>query len=332
LIIIACLGFIFAGLWLALIGASVAAGHALPDGGKVVFDSSWNGNRERMIYMVDVDSGTFHNLTLHQHMDGVPMLSPDSRQIAFISVQNDMGRLYVTDLAIDSVRRLDATNGVGRPTWSPDGRYIAYEWAGAFYVTNLERDEVSALTSREGGNWYPIWSPDGSRFAFVSSRDTGIWQIYSIEFDGSNVKRLTHTDQPCTFPAWSPDGRRIAFEMDRAIYVMDADGSSMQQISSDTLESSWGPVWSPDGSAVLFTASASDNHDLYLANPDTGDNRRLTDHPALDEDPHWSPDGTHIVFESDRDSIYWGIYILDVDTGDVRRLVDRNIGTAGWWP
>jgi TolB protein len=106
----------------------------------------------------------------------------------------------------------------------------------------------------------------------------------------------------------------------------------MRQISSDVLEGTWGPHWSPDGSTILFTSSASNNRDLYLTNPDAGEYRRLTDHPALDQNPRWSPDGRHLVFESDRDSIYWGIYILNVEDRNVRRLVDGNIGTAGWWP
>jgi hypothetical protein len=95
-IFIARLGILAAGLWLTLIGASVVAGRTMPDNGKVVFDSSWNGNRERIIYMVDVDSGTFHNLTLHQHIDGAPVLSPDGSRMAFVSAQEDS--LYLPSL------------------------------------------------------------------------------------------------------------------------------------------------------------------------------------------------------------------------------------------
>src|SRR5437660_11237850 len=104
------------------------------------------------------------------------------------------------------------------------------------------------------GDRYPRWSPTSERIAFVSDRDAKP-EIYIIDADGKNVRRLT-TSPPgvsSTAPAWSPDGRLIAFVFglasDTHIFVMNADGTGQRLLVSGR---SSGPAWSPDGRKIAF--------------------------------------------------------------------------------
>ena len=79
------------------------------------------------------------------------------------------------------------------------------------------------LTDNDDADGSPSWSPDGQRIAFDSNRD-GDWELYVMNADGSEVRKLTQNDGSDYYPAWSPDGQRIAFQSDRdgdfEIYVL----------------------------------------------------------------------------------------------------------------
>ncbi len=92
-------------------------------------------------------------------------------------------------------------------------------------------------------------------------------------------------------PAWSPDGRKIAFESnmdgDLEIYVLDADGSNVQQITHN-MHWDEGPAWSPDGTKLAFSSGAADRAlDIWTMNVDGTDQRQLTTFPGRDESPDW---------------------------------------------
>ena len=100
----------------------------------------------------------------------------------------------------------------------------------------------------------PFWSPDGSRIAFTSQRDRND-EIYVMDADGSNQRRLTNDPAQEWWSSWSPDGSRIAFVSNRdgnnEIYVMDADGSNQQRLTNNPAGDSI-PSWSADGSRITF--------------------------------------------------------------------------------
>jgi len=110
--------------------------------------------------------------------------------------------------------------------------------------------------STRGTNFSGAFSPDGKKLAFCSSRD-GNAEIYVVNTDGTNIRRITFNSAIDTAPSWSPTGREIAFTSDRTgfpqLYLMDAEGGNVRKVSfgGDYLDS---PVWSPDGERIAFVS------------------------------------------------------------------------------
>jgi Tol biopolymer transport system component len=164
---------------------------------------------------------------------------------------------------------------------------------------------------------------------FVSERD-GDQEIYIMNADGSDQRRLTNDPSTNGWPNWSPDGKQMAFQSNRSgalnIYLMDVLGGSQvddskvyQLTNSPPGRGSWEPAWSPDGKRIVYSAQQTSGSDIFLMDPDGTGRQRLTDNKAIDGTPAWSPDGKQIAFFSDRDG-NWEIYVMNADGSNVRRL------------
>ncbi|GAC1434321.1 MAG: hypothetical protein NVSMB51_01190 [Solirubrobacteraceae bacterium] len=183
----------------------------------------------------------------------------------------------------------------------------------------------------------PRWSADGRKIAFASYR-TGNYEIWTMNADGSDQRRLTYSNGPLNrWASWSPDGTRITFTSRRSghaqIWVMNADGSLPHNISNSPSNDNTS-TWSPDGSTIAF---ARGRWGVYLMDPDGSNQRRLTSGSG-DGRPNWSPDGSQIAFDSTRDdpiNFNSDVWVINADGTNERRLTDATLswdGRPAWSP
>jgi Tol biopolymer transport system component len=194
-----------------------------------------------------------------------PMLSPDGTKIVYCSIRQSIySQIYVMNSDGTNNKRLTdiKTGDACGPAWSPDGKKIAYY---AFALTQPSRNPEIWLMDPDGSNAKklidhgidPSWSPDGRQIVFASHRD-GIFQIYAMNSEGSNVRRLTKHNAEDSNPAWAPDGNSIIYSSatkddHRGLFLMGADGSEPHAIGHSKNQDFCFPSWSSDGRTVVFT-------------------------------------------------------------------------------
>jgi Tol biopolymer transport system component len=211
-----------------------------PDGAKIAFSSSRDGNSE--VYAMDVDGANVVRLTTNVSFDGRPAWSPDGTQIAFASNRTSNFEIFVMNA--DGSSQTNITNNAGlddQPAWSPDGTKIAFASSRdgdmEVFSMNANGSSQTNLTNNAAySDQAPNWSPDGTKIVFQSNQDgEGDDEIYSMFANGSSPTRITFDVVSEGSPVWSPDGAKIAFSKfttNHDIFVMDANGSNQQQLTT----------------------------------------------------------------------------------------------------
>ncbi|OQA13371.1 MAG: translocation protein TolB [Chloroflexi bacterium ADurb.Bin360] len=176
------------------------------DGRYLAFKSDRTGNWD--IWILDLLTQALTNVTSHPADDRHPTWSPDGEWLAFISDRGSNWDIYKVRTNGAELTPVVATPAEERfPSWSPDGRSLVYHARPAanadsdIYVWNLAESRSQRLTFAAGDDWAAAWSPDGKQIAFVSEQD-GNNEIYVMDRDGRNLRRLTIDSRGDTWPCW----------------------------------------------------------------------------------------------------------------------------------
>ncbi len=222
---------------------------ALAPDGKLAFASDREGDLE--IYVKD--GVALRRVTRSPGLDLSPAWSADGLWLAFVSQRDGDDEVYVAAADGAGLRRLTERPGYdGMPTWSPDGRWIAYvaEEAGQarlYRIPPAGGPRELLLDFGPGGVYDPAWSPDGRYIAF-ESRVEGQMDLFLLEVETGEVRRLTETSWMEGLPAWSPDGRYLAYVADPDdnvdLYVLAVEGGGPWRLTRSKAEERW-PTWGP---------------------------------------------------------------------------------------
>ena len=189
-------------------------------------------------------------------------------------------------------------------------------------------DEImQAVTGEEG--------PFSDQIVFVSAR-TGNKEVYIMDYDGYNERRITRNGSINLNPSFSPDGREIIYTSYKKgnpdLYRKNIFTGVETRISSRTGLNVTG-AWSPHGGKIALAMSKDGDSQIYLINRNGKELARLTNDDAIDISPSWSPNGSQIAFVSDRDGAPQ-VFIMNADGSNVHKLTTSgsyNVGPS-WSP
>lgn len=255
--------------------------------------------------------------------------SPDGQRIAFTAGATKED-IYVADANGLTRNITEYGEGYAYMAWSPDSRSLAYVnilGGSDITVANVTTGERRNLSRHSGRDILPTWSPDGQQIAFLSTLGGAWYDVYVMDTDGRNVRRLT-TDSPlqsATQLAWSADGNYLLYGVSSwgggsDIFLINVPTATVYNITHDEGRDGWAS-WSPDGTRIVFESRRDGPWNIYVIDRacvtvEPGcEPQRLT-HDAYDSRrPVWSLDGTRVAYMGNPANPWrtWDIFIATVD-------------------
>ena len=311
-----------------------------PDGRSVAFVSNRDGQWD--IYVGLVGGGSLVRITNDPNVEMRPRWSPDGAHLLYARL-NDAGLfdLWVVPALGGAARRL-VLNGA-YPTWSPDGRSIAYSAGGVIWTCDGSGEHPQAVTLPEPPlvHLQPAYSHDGRRLAFVRRVVGPYSELAIVDLETRTVKTITQDGALAWSPVWSPDDRFVYFASSRGgttnVWKIPSTSGEPEQITAGQGADSDIDL-SADGKRLVFSSFRSNLNlaEISLESGSLGRRKWLTNDAARGElAPRYSPDGRRIAYFTNRGGAEREcIWVMDSDGSNPTKLVDDDKINAlpHWFP
>ena len=252
-------------------------------------------------------------------------------QIAFISLETPDTEVCIINSDGTNLTNLTKSPQITNrwPTWSPDGKKIAFVTSvpSQLYLMEADGSNITLLKDGYNSGSRPTWSPNGRKIAFG-----GVNSIFILDVDTKQEERLFIPIDQCEDAAWSPDGSRIAFTarvaedwLNHEIYLVNANGNALRRLTKSAARDS-APAWSPDGQRIAFFSDRDNKAGIYVMDTDGGNIQRITE--GGENFPSWSPSGDQIAFSISGDPPQVGVMRID---GRQKKFLAEG-STPAWQP
>jgi Tol biopolymer transport system component len=276
---------------------------------KIIFQARRNGAEFDAIYSMTLDGKEQKMISSGEGVTTCSYFMPDGKSFVYASTHDGKQKLVKPDRALGYVWPLYSDFDIFHAEY-PSGKIIKK-------LTNSDRYDAEATVS-----------PLGDKIVFTSLRD-GDMEIYSMNLDGSDQKRLTNLPGFDGGPFYSWDGKKILFRgshptdkaelqkqkdlqdknlmtpVDLDLYIMDADGSNLKRLT-DNKSANFGPFFHPNNKDIIFSSNykSKSGHSFELWMTDTTGTKmeQITNEGSFNGFPMFTKDGKHLVFGSNRNN------------------------------
>ncbi|HEY0581912.1 MAG TPA: hypothetical protein VGE94_06990 [Chloroflexota bacterium] len=264
----------------------------------------------RLLFIKDGDLWVLDASGSHQLATGgtfsQPSWSPDGSSLAYVYRGTNFADIFTTDDQGQSQTRLTISQ--------------------------------STILDNNDWNFRPTWSPDGKLIAFVSDRTSTfptLWVMNAADGTGRRVVATPGLQQEAVDAlAWSPDGSQLAITLFNepgptqiALIPLGATARQTGRLLTTLPGGALDPVWSPDGSWIAFAGRDAYTIDLYAVRPDGTGLTRLTTDGQLARSPAWSPDGQRLAYLSNKTGFFeaWAVDVTGDGSGGLTASAPRQL-------